>query len=372
VEQGGRTVLATHATINGAAAQRDDLVSYLVVIADDETIARHPIGLEPLTVGRDPARDVVLPDAQVSRLHLQLAMVGDEVIVEDLGSSNGTFFSGRRLTSPQVLLPGQAVQVGGRLLKHEVRSRREVEREEELRRDLDKARSYIQSLLPAPVASGPVRTDWYYRPSAQLGGDAFSYEFVDDGDVIAYLVDVSGHGVGPAMHSVSVLNVLRQHALPATDFRDPAQVLCNLNAMFQMDSHDGMFFTIWYGVYSRARRLLSYASAGHHPAFLHAGATAPAVLRTPGPMIGAMPGQRYQAQQVEVPAGAVLYVFSDGVFEITTTAGEQGGIEDFLPLLGAQDAGAPGECERIYRAVRARARPGPLDDDFSMLTVSFA
>ena len=56
-------------------------------LADDAVVARIPIGLEPLTVGRDPARDVVLDDNRVSRLHLQVFVVGDCVIAEDLGSS---------------------------------------------------------------------------------------------------------------------------------------------------------------------------------------------------------------------------------------------------------------------------------------------
>ena len=46
------------------------------------------------------------------------------------------------------------------------------------------------------------------------------------------------------MHSVTVLNVLRQRALPNVDFRNPSEVLANLNDMFQMDSHNGLLFTI--------------------------------------------------------------------------------------------------------------------------------
>jgi hypothetical protein len=44
------------------------------------------------------------------------------------------------------------------------------------------------------------------------------------------------------MHSVTVLNVLRQQALPNVDFRN-RPVLANLNDMFQMDSHNGLLFT---------------------------------------------------------------------------------------------------------------------------------
>ena len=371
MESGGNTVLVKHTTVSEAAALREDLRSYLVVIEHGEVVARHPVGLEPLTVRRDPARDIIISDEKVSRLHLQVAVLAGEVVVEDLGSSNGTFLDGVRLMTPTVLPPERWVQLGSRLLKHERRSQRETEREAELQRDLEKARAYVQSLLPPPVRTGDVRTDWFHRPSAALGGDAFSYWPLDRDHLVAYLVDVSGHGVEAAMHSVSVLNVMRQKALPGVDFRDPGQVLDGLNANFQMEDHGGLFFTLWYGVYSRSARRLRYATAGHHPGILFAGGAAPEHLRTRGPMIGAVPGQKYTAAETLVPPGSLLYLFSDGAFEVTSPEGRQLGLEDFLPLLGGSGAGTPGEAERVYVAVRKQARPGPLTDDFSVLAVSF-
>ena len=87
------------------------------------------------------------------------------------------------------------------------------------------------SLLPAPLTTGPVRADWRFLPSTQLGGDAFGYDWLDQDTLVFYLIDVSGHGAGSAMHSVTVLNVLRQRALPDVDFRNPAEVLASLNAL---------------------------------------------------------------------------------------------------------------------------------------------
>jgi len=371
VEPTGSTVLAKHATVTEAAALREDLRSFLVVIEHGEPVARHPLGLDPLTVGRDPLRHIVILDEKVSRLHLQVALLRGEVVVEDLGSSNGTFMDGERLTCPTVLPPERWVQVGSRLLKHERRSQREIEREADLHRDLEKARAYVQSLLPAPVRTGDVRTDWFHCPSAALGGDAFSYGSLDPEHLVAYLVDVSGHGVEAAMHSVSVLNVLRQKALPGVDLRDPGQVLDGLNTMFQMEEHGGLYFTLWYGVYERSSRLLRYASAGHHPGYLFAPGAPPEALRTRGLMIGAALGQRYRPAEASVAPGSVLYLFSDGAFEVTTPEGQQRDLAAFLLLLGGHRAGTLGEAEHIYNQVKAGARPGPLDDDFSVLAVSF-
>jgi serine phosphatase RsbU (regulator of sigma subunit) len=375
-DQAGHTVLATHATrseaLSQALAAGEDLRSYLAVVEDGATAGHYELGPEPLTVGRDESRHVVLRDAQVSRLHLQVWVADGQVYAEDLGSSNGTFLDGRRITGPVALQEGRWLQVGSRMLKHERRSRRDVDHAESLRRDLEKARSYVFSLLPAPIVAGPVRTDWYYEPSTELGGDAFSYGRLDDEHVVAYLVDVSGHGVGAAMHSVTVLSVLRQRALPNADFREPAQVLASLNTMFQMDEHDGMYFTLWYGVYSLATRRLAFASAGHHPGFLYVAGVPRQPLRTPGPMIGAMPAPRYVTGEVEVPAGAALYLFSDGAFETVDPEGRQRGLDDLLPLLDSRLGADPGEAQRIYRSVRETSKPGPLDDDFSMLVIRFS
>ena len=355
-----------------SAAGADEVGHYLVMIEGGEPGRRILLGATPLTVGRDPSRDLVLVDSDVSRFHVEVALWQGQVVVTDRNSTNGTFVDGTRIGCATVLHEGGLLQVGSHVLRLERRSKLEVHQSQEMARDLDKAKQYVRSLLPEPLTEGPVLTDWYFQPSAQLGGDAFGYDFIDSNTLVMYLVDVSGHGVGAAMHSVSVLNVLRQRALPGTDVRQPAEVLAGLNSMFQMDRHDGMFFTIWYGVYDIARRCLRYGSAGHHPGYLYSpGRPDPVPLKTPGLMIGAVPASKYSSGEIIVEAGSCLYLFSDGVFEIVTHEQQQWRIGDFLPLLKPASQVGPLESVRLYWAVRSEARPGPLDDDFSLLLVTF-
>jgi sigma-B regulation protein RsbU (phosphoserine phosphatase) len=174
------------------------------------------------------------------------------------------------------------------------------------------------------------------------------------------------------MHSVSIMNVLRQRALPNADFHLPSQVLGSLNDMFQMDTHDGMYFSMWYGVYDLRSRTLRYASAGHHPAYLlTADGSEPTALQTRNLVIGAMPGLTFREMSTVVPPGSMLHVFSDGVFEVLTRDGRQWGLPDFLPLLTASAGAAASRSAQLYGAVREVAAVGPLDDDFSMLIVTF-
>jgi serine phosphatase RsbU (regulator of sigma subunit) len=359
-------------TGTGDASVPDVMGHYLVAIKGSEPGKRVEVADSPVTIGRTGAHTLVFPgDSELSRLHARVSFVNGTVIAEDMGSTNGTFVDKERITKPTILREGSVLRVGRQLLKYERRSRREVERTEELDRDLRKASAYVLSLLPPPLQTGPVHVEWRFLPSAQLGGDAFGYDWLDPNTFVFYLVDVSGHGVGSAMHSVSVMNVLRQRALPNVDFANPAAVLVSLNDRFQMSLHNGLFFTMWYGVYRVDDRTLTYASAGHHPAFLLPPGVGQAdPLGAPALMIGAIPEGDYEVRQTTVSAGSRLHLFSDGVFEFVTRDQQRWTLEDFLPLL--LDPPVPGvaEPERLYRAVIDVAG-AELPDDFSLLTVTF-
>jgi sigma-B regulation protein RsbU (phosphoserine phosphatase) len=152
----------------------------------------------------------------------------------------------------------------------------------------------------------------------------------------------------------------------------PELVLSTLNELFQMDDHNGLYFTIWYGVYDARTRRLDFASGGHHPAYLVPADRAVAMpLRTRNLMIGAMPAAPFACGSVTVPHAASLYLFSDGVYEIVDYEGRDWSIEDFVAIILEQPAADAGELERLYQAVRSQAQSSTLDDDFSLVVVNF-
>jgi len=67
---------------------------------------------DALVLGRD-CEGLLLGDAQVSRRHLELRPAEGRVLCTDLGSTNGSFLDGERITSPVVLMPGAALTIGG-------------------------------------------------------------------------------------------------------------------------------------------------------------------------------------------------------------------------------------------------------------------
>jgi len=62
-------------------------------------------------LGRDPACDVSISDRQISRYHARLTPTPEGVILEDMGSKNGTHHNGTSLTSPVVLQDGDILSI---------------------------------------------------------------------------------------------------------------------------------------------------------------------------------------------------------------------------------------------------------------------
>jgi len=369
---GSTTILIRAGAPSPGAATGDGRAHYLTVVAGERAGLRVELGARPVVIGRVPPADLVIDDSQISRKHCRVSLVMEEVYVADLGSSNGTMVDGKRITQAVMLPAGSRLQVGGHLLEHEFRSRKEVEASKELDRDLESARRYVHSLIPAPLTEGPIRTEWLLLPSARLGGDVFGYHQLDARTFAIFLLDVSGHGTGAAMHAVSVTNVLQRDAVPGLDMRDPAKVATHVNAMFQMSTHGGLYLTLWYGVYDLETRTLAYCSAGHHPSYLVAQARERAIpLKTGNIMIGATSPFEFESSSVEVPAGSRLYVFSDGIFEIEAKDGEQWGLDHVLPLIVEPPVQGMTEPERLLQAIRRHARSPDFEDDFTVLVATF-
>jgi pSer/pThr/pTyr-binding forkhead associated (FHA) protein len=67
---------------------------------------------EVTLMGRDVSNDIILGDAEISRQHSRLTRTPGGYVLEDLGSTNGTFVNGERLMAPRVLNPGDLVALG--------------------------------------------------------------------------------------------------------------------------------------------------------------------------------------------------------------------------------------------------------------------
>ena len=73
----------------------------------------YPLNAPITIIGRDASCDFVISDVVISRQHAKLTLQGGRCLIEDMGSSNGTFINGNRLgSSPVPLAPGDQIQLG--------------------------------------------------------------------------------------------------------------------------------------------------------------------------------------------------------------------------------------------------------------------
>ncbi|MCX6901314.1 MAG: SpoIIE family protein phosphatase [Verrucomicrobia bacterium] len=247
-----------------------------------------------------------------------------------------------------------------------------VESQKKLAAELAEAAAYVRSLLPAPI-TGEQKAEWRFIPSTELGGDALGYHWFDDDHLVMYVLDVCGHGVGAALLSISAMNVIRSHTLPNTNFLEPGEVLTALNDSFQMEKHNNMYFTIWYGVYDKKRRRLSYASGGHPPAVLITGQDAasarPVFLETGGTIIGAIEGTDFKSASCDVQPYAKMYLFSDGAYEIFRPDGSMWEYEEFVQLLQSPVPSGVSDLDHILSSIGTIRGTNTFDDDFSLVQV---
>lgn len=237
------------------------------------------------------------------------------------------------------------------------------------------AAAYVRSLLPPPL-TGNLEIDSRFIPSRQLGGDCFDYYWLDPDYLVIYLLDVSGHGLGSALPSISVLNMLRSQSMDGVNFYQPSRVLQALNEAFQMDYQNDKYFTIWYGVYNQNRRQLVYSSAGHPPAVLLTATDSKTnevkMLKTSSMPIGMLPDSRYVDQRCTVTQDSTLYVFSDGIYEILQENGTVWGLEAFVNFLQTERQAIQTQgLDLVLERVRALNLGDALEDDLSVLRVNF-
>jgi hypothetical protein len=75
----------------------------------------YELSQDEVTIGRDIGNTIVINDPEVSRRHARLTAQAGGYVLEDLGSTNGTFVDGQRLMGPHMLRPGETIMLGEKI-----------------------------------------------------------------------------------------------------------------------------------------------------------------------------------------------------------------------------------------------------------------
>ncbi len=234
--------------------------------------------------------------------------------------------------------------------------------------EMETGAKYVESLIPAPIDL-PLRIDWRFIPSAELGGDCLGYFPLDEERFVFFLLDVTGHGLASALLGVTVCNVLRARALAGADLSVPSQVLSALNRSFKMEEQGERTFTMWYGVFEHKTRVLTYCGGGHPSGLLFGPSGAPTELESLNPGVGMFEWDDFEQKQVVVPPGSRIFLYSDGAFEIHKQDGGTWTFKEFLHFISQADSDEDNVMDRLIRHVRTLKGGPVLDDDFSIMDI---
>ncbi len=243
---------------------------------------------------------------------------------------------------------------------------------------IDNARLYQQqkqfadtmqrSLLPRarPVVEGLDVGEVYEQSSrVEVGGDLYDFLALADGRLAVVLGDVTGHGVDAtadmAMAKFVFRSLVREHAEPADFLSAANDVICSEIA-------GGKFISMSYVVVDGVAGTVAAASAGHPPPRIVLPDGTVERLAAHGLVLGIEPGQEYAEVRAELPRGAALVLYTDGVVE-ARRGGELYGDERLDALLAARhDLTARALAAAVAEDAREFAG-GDLSDDVAVVAI---
>ncbi len=207
---------------------------------------------------------------------------------------------------------------------------------EELARRNDKlehekalAQKVQKNILPRDLRFPGFEVESFYRPSDKIGGDFF--DAWENRGIIHFLIgDVSGHSTSSALIMAVSKGILQSLGYTLSD---PREIVRTANRMIcDIVSDSGMFLTLLYGVFDRAKDELLIVSAGHNPVFLVRGEDVTRIDST-GSVLGWDSEDRWDATVSVFSPGTSLVLYTDGLTEVKNRAGLEFGEEGLESLL---------------------------------------
>ena len=190
-----------------------------------------------------------------------------------------------------------------------------------------------------------------------------------------YLLDVSGHGVGAALRSAAISQLLHPMTGLMRDINDvgPGRILARLNAhIVRQNPEIDYMVTIVLGLLNPATGELRIASAGHPPPILVPQNNALAELDQSGIPIGIDAQAEYRETCLTLKSDTTLLLYSDGLTECVNQRGEHFGRSALVATIEGARASSEAELVTHIEAALDNWRGSTvLRDDLSMLAITY-
>ena len=274
----------------------------------------------------------------------------------------GTLLSQTARTALETLAAEAAVAIENARLYREAIEKGRID--EELRM----ASQIQQALLPKSRTRGS-----FYDASGTsiacraIGGDFFEYIDLPDGSFGFALGDVSGKGPPAALLTAMLQGMFSTQSFAPVE---PAVMMTRVNRALLARGIESRFATMFFAILSPDGRLM-YCNAGQNPPLLFS-ASGVRKLETGGMIVGLFPHASYEQEEVQLNAGDLLAIYSDGVSEALNPAGDEYGeprVQDTISPNWLEPSDAV--LQSLLRSVRGFAQGTPQNDDVTALIVRF-
>jgi len=257
-----------------------------------------------------------------------------------------------------------------------------VEKQVNLDSDLRAAADIQRALLPARISERLPGVQIAYRldPSEGVGGDVCNYHNLDEHHLVAYIVDVSGHGVPAAMLAVAISRSLAppslHRAIDGSAGIDPAmfapaEVMRRLDREYPIERFD-KFFTICYLVIDLRTGEFRYSRAGHPMPVVVRREGGLELLAAGGTIIGLSSTLPFEEGIGRLAPHDMIVLYTDGVTECQAPDGEFFG-DDGLSraLLGTAGAEPEAACEKVMHDLLEFSGGARMRDDLTLMAVRY-
>ena len=254
---------------------------------------------------------------------------------------------------------------------------------ERVNTELDVARRIQMSVVPhdfdAWRASCGLDIYGFMHPAREVGGDFYDVLDLGEGRVGFIIGDVSGKGIPAALFMMRALNELRYQMLACDDLGE-ALTAAN-HSLYQTDEVE-LFVTAFVCVLDTRSGRLTYANAGHNPAWLKRGDGHEWLTFDPERIIAAFPNHVYHEHAIELAPGDGMLLYTDGITEAVSAKREFFGAQRLeeailrMERLAAEREGAIVDVRQALEftanQVELFAAGVPQSDDMTMLAFSWS
>ena len=232
-----------------------------------------------------------------------------------------------------------------------------------LERELQVAREVQTTLLPRQMPQLP---GWEFaalwQPAREVAGDFYDFIYTEAGQLGIVIADVTDKGMPAALFMALARSTVRASLVNTAS---PADGLAHANRLLCADSANSMFVTLFYAQIEPATGDVVYVNAGHNPPLLYQAELKQWVkLSRTGMVLGVDEGQQYGQRTLQLQSGDFLFLYTDGVTEVTNAQVQEFGearLQDILSQNCREEAAVIikvlAEALRDFRGATA-----PFDD----------